>query len=249
MIACMRSMPSEFSLSFIEKKEIAKDTYSFFFDRSSQPDYSFSPGQYVRIILDLPKLDIRGKSRMFTVSSSPGQKDVLVITTKILKNPSIFKQRMIGLKNGEEVKFFGPMGAFTLPDKSKRPLVFLSGGIGITPFHSMILHAVNQLYPVPITLIASFSYREEVIFYEEFEKIANKNPKIKVVYTLSQGDSLDIEERGRISEKIIKNNILNISYPEYFICGSSLMVASSLELLESMDIPMEQVREEQMTGY
>jgi ferredoxin-NADP reductase len=244
--------PTQFTLPFLHKEYIAKDTYSFYFDLSTKPEYTFSAGQYTRLLLDLPEGDPRGRSRMFTTSSSPDQKDNLIITTKITDYPSIFKRQMMQIKKGQRVDFFGPMGGFILPTQSKRPLVFLAGGIGVTPFHSMLLYAAKINYKTPITLIASFSTVEEAIFFNELSKLGNDYPSIKVVYTISHPEDSREKwkgEKGRISEELIRKHISDMLLPDYFISGPSVMVGDMLNLLEEMKIPLDQVREEQLTGY
>src|SRR6478672_7512664 len=94
-----------FVLSFIKKEKVAKDTYSFYFDRS-QVAFDFLPGQYVRLTLP-HAADEKGTSRYFTISSSPHEKDVLVLTVKIYE--STFKRALYGLQPGHQGHFFGPM--------------------------------------------------------------------------------------------------------------------------------------------
>ncbi|MEK7518238.1 MAG: FAD-dependent oxidoreductase [Patescibacteria group bacterium] len=98
---------------------------------------------------------------------------------------SSFKRRMLDLASGEKVKFFGPMGGFVLNEEEKNPRVFLAGGIGITPFQSMITYVFAKRLSIPITLIVSFSVVEDLVFYNKLTDIAKKNPYIKVVYTVS----------------------------------------------------------------
>lgn len=233
------------------KEQIAKNTYSFYFDRTANPTYAFSAGQYTKVFLDAPK-DPIGTWRMFTTCSSPRQIDRLMITTKVDNNSGIFKQKMAGLQKGDKVKFSGPLGGFSLPKKSTSPLILLAGGIGITPFHSMLLHAAAINFSSPITFIVSFSTVEEMIFYDELSRLSKDHPNIKVVYTISRPEQSHNKwdgETGRISEQLIKKYASSILTSTYFIAGSSMMVSSMLDLLEVMGIPDDQVREEQLTGY
>ena len=179
----MNSTPKNFQLPFIRKEKIARDIYSFYFNRLANADFDFVAGQYIRMILNIANPDERGTSRFFTVASSPLEKQYIMITTKIIK--SSFKKKLLELWPKDMVKFYGPIGGFILNEEDKHERVFLAGGIGITPFHSMItyLHAKNL--SIPITLIASFSTIEDLIFYEELSDIAKENPRIKVIYTIS----------------------------------------------------------------
>lgn len=247
----MVTEPKEFYLPFIKKEQIAKNTYSFFFDRSDHP-FDFLPGQYNRVFLELSQKDERGSHRSFTICSSPQEKDILMITTKIVDQASPFKQKFNSLIPGEKIRFFGPMGMFTLPEKSKLPLVFLAGGIGITPFHSMLVSASASNMQLPITLFVSFSSISDVIFYNELMTVSQNNPQIKVVYTITHPEfvgTLWNGETGRISVELLKKYIPDVLAVEYYVCGPSVMVSSMLDMLHDLKIPFQQIREEQFTGY
>jgi len=248
----------EFYLPFIKKEKLAKDTYSFYFDFGKQ-SFDFLPGQYVRMTLDIQNPDDRGSSRAFTISSSPLDKEYIVITTKIIKSPvpdgtglSSFKKRLMMLKSQELVKFFGPVGGFILNEETKDPRVFLAGGIGITPFHSMITYAHKKKLSIPITLIVSFSTVEDLIFYEELLDIAKKDNHIKVVYTITRPEESSIQWKGeteRISETLIKKYIEDIDKPLYYIVGPPAMVSAMEEVVRNMKVPSEKIFLENFTGY
>lgn len=243
------SIAREFYLPFIKKEQIARDAYSFYFDRT-KADLSFLPGQYVRMTLDIDNPDNRGNSRPFTISSSPLEKNHIMITTKIIE--SSFKERLIELASGEKVKFFGPLGGFVLKEEEKDNRVFLAGGIGITPFYSMITCANAEKLSIPITLIVSFSTIEDLVFYEELSDIAKKNLSIRVIYTVSHPEESKSKwngEIGRISEALIKKYVSNILEPQYFIVGPPAMVAVMEEVVFKMGVPNEKIFIENFTGY
>lgn len=248
------STPKEFYLPFLKKEKVAKDTHSFYFDRVKRgfasEQFDFLPGQYVRMTLDIKNPDNRGNLRPFTIASSPLEKNHIMITTKIIK--SSFKKRLVDLTSQEKVKFFGPMGGFVLKEEEKDSRVFLAGGIGITPFHSMITYAHVKKLSIPITLIVSFSTIEDVVFKEELEDIANKNPHIKVIYTITHPEESKMTwkgETGRISEDLIKKYVPEILTPEYFIVGPPAFVAAIEEVVENMGVPSEKIFIENFTGY
>lgn len=223
-----------FTLPLIKKEQIAKGTYSFYFDRS-QVDFIFFPGQYVRMTLPHQNPDDRGTSRYFTIASSPLAKEIM-ITTKLLK--SSFKEALLQLSPGQAVQFFGPMGWFLLPKDDKQEKVFISGGIGITPFHSLLQTLKDKKLDTPITLIAAFSAPQDAIFYEKLTAIAKKNPQIGVVYAFS-----------RISELVLKKYVSDLQQPVYYVVGSEAMVAATKELLLALGIAEEKIQTEDFTGY
>jgi ferredoxin-NADP reductase len=239
----------EFYLPFVKKEQLAKDTYSFYFDIAKR-GFNFLPGQYIRMTLDVKNPDSRGNSRPFTIASSPLEKGYIMITTKVIQ--SSLKKKLFNLKPGENVQFFGPMGGFILDEEEKVDRVFLAGGIGITPFHSMIAYAFEKKLSIPITLLVSFSNVEDLVFYKELTDIAKKNPYIKVVYTVSHPEKPSIKwkgETGRISETLIKKYIQDIFKPQYFIVGPPAMVAAIEEVVNNMGVENKKIFIENFTGY
>lgn len=226
---------NEFTLPFIKKEEIAKNTYKFYFGRGEKT-FDFLPGQYVRMIVPHDNPDDRGTSRFFTISSSPLETDFLIITAKIIK--SSFKNALLNLPSGAPIKIFGPLGTLVLRDDEKGPLVFLSGGMGITPFHSMLSYAATKNMKVPLTLFSSFSKNEERIFYEELTQISKQHPAINVIYS-----------DDRISENLLRKYIADVSKPIYYLTGPSAMVEATRELLMSLNIDEEKILTETFTGY
>lgn len=239
----------EMMLPFLKKEQVAKDTCSFFFDRKGVA-YDFLPGQYNRVTLPITATDGRGNSRFFTVSSSPLEKDYLTITTK--QGPSDFKKALFNLTQNEKMKFLGPMGGFVLHDEDMFDRVFLAGGIGITPFHSMITYSAAKNLQIPLVLFVSFSVPEEIVFYEELTTIAKEHSNIKIIYTITRPQESQQKwfgVTGRISEDLLKRYVSDITKPTYYIVGPPPMVEGTEKLLEQMGIAPEKVKVEQFTGY
>lgn len=259
--------PKDFILPFVRKEQVAKDAWTFYFDRvkrdSAGPeDFDFLPGQYIRMTFDIMEPDERGTGRFFSITSSPLNKEYLTITTRILQ--SAFKKTLASLSPGTDVKFFGPVGRFLLDEDDKRPRIFLAGGIGITPFHSMLTYASEKNLLLPITLFVSFSTVEEIVFYDELQKISEDHPNIKVIYTVTRpevipsaafstaGESeIDVwtGETGRISVDLIKKYAPDFVSSLFYISGPPMMVDAMLALVKEMGVPDEQVKKEKFVGY
>ena len=246
-------MAQSFTLPFLKKEKVAKNTYSFYFDRVKrgsvvQDEFDFIPGQYVRMILPHKNADDRGTSRYFTISSSPTEKKLLIVTVRIFQ--STFKDTLLHLYPGEKVEFFGPMGWFLLPKDEQEEKVFIAGSIGVTPFHSLLHSVVDTTLSKSMTLFASFSTKEEVVFYEAFQAIAKENKDIKVIYTLTQDNNSDWKgERGRISHDLLKKHIGDLQKPVFYVVGSEKMVAGVKALLLDLGIAEEKIQTEDFTGY
>jgi ferredoxin-NADP reductase len=244
-----KKMPDSFTLPLVKKEMIAQDTCSFYFDRRNIR-YNFFPGQYNRITLAIHATDGRGSSRFFTICSSPLEKDYLMITTK--RGKSSYKRALFDLAIGEKADFFGPIGGFYLHEEDIHPKVFLAGGIGITPFHSMITYAREKKLSIPLTLFVSFSTPEEMIFFDTLTSVAKENSAIKIVYTITHPEKSNekwMGETGRISEDLIKKYIEDIMKIIYMIVGPPPMVDGTVELLQTMGIPQNQIKVEHFTGY
>lgn len=239
---------AKFELTFLRKEKLSKDVYSFYFSREGL-DFDFIPGQYLKLYLPIENPDARGSSRYFTISSSPTDRKFLTITTKIIK--SSFKIRLNSLKPGEIVTAFGPIGYFNFDIKNKKPKIFLAGGIGITPYHSILRYINNKQLKLSasVTLIVSFSTREEVIFFEELKEMESRNSNIRVVYALTNENNMYPEfEKGRINVDMIKKYTQDKD-SEFFIVGSEAFETNMIELVKNLEVPETNIFTENFPGY
>ncbi len=237
-----------FTVSFLSRKEVAKNTYSFFFSRPE--GFDFIAGQFNRWTLSIAVSDGRGASRFFTISSSPLDKEFISFTTKIIQ--SDFKKALLNLKKNEKVNIFGPSEKFILDENDMREKVLIAGGIGITPFHSILTYAVSKNLTIPLTLLVSFSIPEEMVFYEELTELSKTHKNIRIVYTITKPEESKIPwsgEKGRISEDLIKKYILDLQKSVFYVVGPPPMVEGTKQMLSEMQIPDENVKVELFTGY
>lgn len=112
-ILCLMSQVKVFHLPFIKKELVQSDVYSYFFELKNT-DFTFQPGQYIQMNLPHPDPDDRGSWRFFTITSSPTEKDYLMITCR--KGKSSFKRALFALTPGTSVQFYGPIGKFVLEE-------------------------------------------------------------------------------------------------------------------------------------
>lgn len=242
--------PQDFELPFVKKEQIAKDIWTFYFARKDT-HVDFLAGQFIRMTLDIKEPDERGSSRTFSIASSPLNREFLTITTRILQ--STFKKTLLDLVPGTIVKFFGPNGRFVLDEKEAIPRIFLAGGIGITPFHSMITYVAENNLSLPITLFVSFSTVEEVVFHEELTRISMDHQNIRIVYTITKPEESQMSwdgEKGRISADLIKKYVPPDFVNSFFyISGPPPMVDAMFSLVKAMGIPDERVKKEKFVGY
>lgn len=222
------------STKFVKKEKIANNTWQFWFDRPTS--FIFDAGQYTTLFL--------GKeNRDFTICADTGNEKYFSIVTK--PGISEFKKDLFTLLPNSKISLQEPAGGFVLRKKNAMPKVFLAGGIGITPFYSMICS--HKKIATRVTLIASFSKKKNICFEKDLEKIAKENKNIRIIYTISQ-EKWNGEE-GRISETIIKKYVPNFHDVEFMIAGGEQMVYDTEDLLHSMKVKEEKIRIDIFTGY
>lgn len=167
------------------KRLVGEDTFEI--TLSLEDDFDFRAGQYVWLIL--PKLlyeDPRGNRRAFSICSSPSQKNSISVAFR--NSGSGFKKTLIELPENSLVQIDGPFGAMGLPDIPTQPLVMIAGGIGITPFLSMIRYATEQKRPQTIILIYANSNEKKVVFSEELQLLARQNPYLQIRQKIGELD-------------------------------------------------------------
>ncbi len=217
----------------LENRKETKDCFSLIFQKLK--NFNFYPGQYLDITLKVFGQD----TKPFTISSSPTE-DYLMITSKAGK--STFKKELESLKPKDTINASFPAGTFILDETE--PAVFIAGGIGITPFRSMIKYAVDQNFKTPITLIYSNS-ETDFPFKGAFDNWQRLSKSIKVIYLNSQRE-------GRLNqEKILK--ILNTKYKIrntiFYIAGSVKMVSEIKKILLDLGVWEINIRTDEFTGY
>lgn len=236
---------TSFKSSLVKKEQEAIDAWKFYFRKPSS--FKYEAGQYVKMKLPLKNPDNRGSSRYFTISSSPTE-EFLMITTRILK--STFKKELGNLEMGTKVDFRGPWGDFVLDEKNTRARVFLAGGIGITPYHSIIKYVADCKFTFPIILFVSYKEMSQILFKNEFEKITKDNRNIRVITTITEPKNSEWSgETGRITIELLQKKLDNLSDNVYYIAGPDPMVDGLSKMLKDFGIPQGDILEDGFPGY
>lgn len=250
ILRLMIPQPVDFKLIFREKKEASDhDAYSFFF--TATPQVEFLSGQYLKMTLPIKTPDDRGDSRYFTIASSPTEKGKIQVTTRIIQ--SAFKKTLRdNIVPEQEISANGPYGRFFQDWGNKTPRVFLAGGIGVTPFRSMIRFAVDSDLEVPITLVNSWSLVEDIVFFDEFLKIEKSQKNFFYIPTVTK---MELSKKpwdgqtGRIDQQMLKHRIANWTDSDYYIVGPSNFVSTMFSTVRDMGIPMSRIKTENFPGY
>jgi ferredoxin-NADP reductase len=150
---------------------------------------------------------------------------------------------------GGEIKFAGPTGLFTLHENLNIPAVLIAGGIGITPFYSMIQHATEQQSAQTLFLFYGNQSRADAALLTELNQLQNKNPNLKLIFIMEKVDDSWQGEMGYITPTMLKKYIHDLHLPLYYICGSSRMVTALQEMLAEMGIDEDKIKIEDFPGY
>jgi ferredoxin-NADP reductase/nitrite reductase/ring-hydroxylating ferredoxin subunit len=263
---------SQYELSLLEKQKFeATDVMSFRFSKRQKQqgkesdDNSFldyTAGQYAFFDIGGVYNDPKGPIRHFTISSSPTE-DFVMITTRIRDTP--YKRRLLSLDEGTIVKVRGPQGKFVLHDDYSKPAVFLSGGIGVTPFRSMIKYATDRQLPIRIVMFDSNRNQENTLFKKEFDECVDRNKNLKIVYTITEEEQQGAQdtyfsptrqqwtgERGRIGKAMLTKHLTDeqIRNSIFYTCGPPSMIKAMQDLIQNhLNVPKERIKVEEFTGY
>jgi ferredoxin-NADP reductase/nitrite reductase/ring-hydroxylating ferredoxin subunit len=260
-----RSLP-QIELTLLEKDKIeGTDVTSFKFSKQNVQGggedkitpLNYTAGQFAFFDIGGVYNDPKGPIRHFTISSSPTE-NFIMFSTRIRESP--YKKRLSTLEEGSRVNVRGPEGQFILHEDYSKPAVFLSGGIGVTPFRSMIKYATDKQLPLKIVMFDSNRNRENILFNKEFDEWTKINKNLKIIYTISEDEQQPSSstandwkgEYGRIDKamilKYLDTNILDNSI--FYICGPPSMLKAMESLLQdNLEIPKERIKVEEFTGY
>jgi ferredoxin-NADP reductase len=246
MMATTPSPTPTFRLT--RRDEVAQGTMAFHFSRPA--GFEFRAGQAIDLtLIDPPETDAEGNTRAFSIASAPSDPE-LVIATRM--RDTAFKRVLRTVPIGTEVKVEGPSGSFTLHKNTAKPAVFLAGGIGITPFLSMIKQATRDRSPHQIFLFYSNRRPEDAAFLTELQQFAAENPNFHLIATMAEMEKSEREwtgERGFITGEMVKRNLSSLQGPIYYIAGPPAMVTAMRTLCVAAGADEDDIRTEEFGGY
>lgn len=217
-------------LTLVKKETIAPNIVSFYFQPETPIRYI--AGQYIELHLPHDNPDDRRANRWFTLSSSPTE-ELLAITTRLHQRNSSFKNSLNNLQIGSVIRQAQlPMGDFVLPKDSKLPLIFIAGGIGITPYRSMCKYLLDTRQKRDITLIYA-AKPDELVFSE---LIKNAGTKL-------------IVPKSRLNSDLVLDYIGPISNQQIYISGPEKMVENLQHQLLRQNVRSSQLRTDFFHNY
>lgn len=227
---------------------VSSDAYDFVF--TSDRHFSFRPGQYMELTLGHRAPDSRGIRRFFTIASSPTENG-LRFGIKFHQNGSTFKKQLLGLKEGETVAVSSLSGDFVLPKDKNKKLVFIAGGIGITPFRSMIQYMIDKNEARPVALFYINKKTTDISYREIFDR-AEKNLGLKTVYAITNPDAeipLSPNFVRVIDARVISEKVPDYKERTFYLSGPRGLVTAFDKILQAMSVKKNQIKKDFFPGF
>jgi ferredoxin-NADP reductase len=233
----------------LRRDVVARDTVALTFAKPA--GFTFKPGQSIDLtLLDAPRSDAKGAGRALSIVSAPFE-DGLTIASRV--RDSAFKQWLRDMPLGTRVQFDGPFGSMTLHANRSRPAVFIAGGIGITPFMSMLRQAAHDALPQVIKLLYSNRLPADAAFLAELQQLEQRQRgSFRLIATMT--GALDAGAswsgpRGLISAELVRSVVAQPVPHVYYVAGPPAMVAGMRKLLADMGVSDDDIRSEDFAGY
>lgn len=219
----------------ISKRPETEDIFSFIFE--PERPIERAAGQFIRYVLPHPDTDNRGDDRWFTVSNAPFE-GTIQITTRFAPRSSSFKRALNSLRIGEALKIDEPQGEFVITDLTKN-YIFVAGGIGITPFHSILAEADHNNQKLKARVLYG-NRDKEILFKKDLDGFVQRNPGLTIEYIVDQGG---------ITAAQLEHAVRQTDNPYIYLSGPEPMVESLVVLVKRLGVDIGHIQTDFFTGY
>jgi len=231
-----------------DRRQVAERTMAFQFEKPE--GFAFKAGQSIDMTLMNPsETDGEGDGRTFSIASAPDE-GMLLVATRM--RDTAFKRVLGTMPIGSQVKIEGPFGNLVLHNDQARAGVFLAGGIGITPFRSILLRAAREQLPHRLYLFYANRRPEDASFLQELEALQRQNQSYTLVPTMTDIRPSDRSwqgETGVINQEMLVKHLKSAASPIYYLAGPPGMVGAMRTLLNGMRVDDSDIRTEEFAGY
>jgi ferredoxin-NADP reductase len=239
---------ADYKSRLLSREEVAVDTMAFAFEKPA--NFHLKAGQFTNLTLpNPPYTDEAGNTRTFSILSPPFANE-LVFATRM--RGTAFKRSLMEMPPGTEVTIAPAMGSFTLHEDFSKPAVFLAGGIGITPFLSILRQADNDRLKQEFYLFYSNRRPEDASFLEILQTLAKTNRYFSLTGTMTNMSASRREWRGetcRIDSMLLSKYLPRLHGPLYYVAGPPSLVSAMRQTLTESGVHQNDVRTEQFDGY
>ena len=237
-----------YASKLLNRVEVAQDTMAFHFEKPM--GFDFKPGQSADLTLvNPPETDTEGKTRTFSIASAAFENQLMFATRM---RDTAFKRSLRNIALGTAVKMEAAMGSFTLHKNAAKPAVLLAGGIGITPFFSIVRQANHDRAPHKLFLFCSNRRPEDTPFLDTLQELEKSNPNFKLIYTMTDMAKSMKEwkgETGLVDKGMLSRHLITLQGPIYYIAGPPAMVAGMRKVLVDANVDEDDIRTEDFAGY
>lgn len=232
-----------------QRLRLTPDSVDFVFNPNYKK-FAYTPGQYMEWTLPHSGTDNRGNIRYFTLASSPTESDVR-IGVKFYKRSSSYKRALLEANHETHIIASQISGDFVMPKDTKQKLIFIAGGIGVTPYRSMIKYLLDTEERRTITMLYSARTTEDFAYKDVFEQ-AREELGINTIYIVTAKETHldDYHSRtGHINAGMIKQEVPDYQERTFYISGTQAMVSAMQDTLSKLGIPKHQVKVDYFSGY
>lgn len=223
------------SVKLVQRRQLSPTTYEFGF--ATQSKISFKPGQYFAWTLGKVKFDNRGNRRSFTIASSPIEPE-LKLGVKFYESSSQFKKTLLALKKGDAIHVSSLSGDFVLPKDVNKKLLFIAGGIGVTPFRSMIKDLNLHKQKRNITLFYFANSDEEILYKDIWKEALSYGVRVIPLIT-----------KEKLDEELLRKHVPDFRNRHFYLSGPPTMVRGYKKILRTLGIPGRHIHTDYFSGY
>jgi ferredoxin-NADP reductase len=238
----------KYETTLTRNKTVAEGTMAFHFARPE--GLKFTAGQAMNVsLIEPPETDAKGNARTFSIVSAPHENE-LVIATRM--RDTAFKRVLKAMTAGGRVSLRGPAGMFTLDPADSRPAVFLAGGIGVTPFVSMLRDAAHSSLARELWLFYSNRRPEDAAFLDELTALSGRNPRLHFVGTMVEMDKSSwpwTGERGLLDRAMLERHLKNLAGHVFYIAGPPGLVEAMQKMLIGAGVAEDAIHTDEFFGY
>lgn len=238
---------STFETVLTGREEVAASTTAFYFSKPA--GFEFKAGQAIDLILEGLSPGAQDARHTFSLINTPSAPE-LAIATRI--RDTAFKRALRSLPTGAAVRIEGPFGSLTLHNNRTRPAIFIAGGIGITPFISMLRQAAADSWTHRIVLLYTNRRPEDAAFLDELQQLERDNANFRLIPRTTQPHMSKHHWRGahgRIDSAVLKGIADEWGTAIWYVAGPPAMVEGMRATLHDAGVDDDDVRTEEFYGY
>lgn len=248
LLAYIVNSKQKLILHLQKKEQLSPSVYGFSF-ASDQP-LQFQPGQYLEWTLPEDDADTRGNRRYFTIASSPTEQNIQ-LGVRTFAEGSSFKKGLLTMNTGDTIVASQLSGEFTLPKDKAKKLVFIAGGIGITPFRSMMKYLIDKEEKRDVVLMYACAGEGDFVYQDVFDQAA-KVIGARIHYLVTEKEKVTAKWQGKvgyITKEMIQQEIPDYLERTFYLSGPGAMVAAYKKLLRELKVSHGKIKTDYFPGF